>query len=115
VFVSLCHFCLELSLLIINYSALFIAFRVKMCSVLHARRINVIKSSDILFLKNGTHSQGAANVGTLVIASEVPLQKIHAACPELNCGPLIKSTYIGYTFEYVMNQVSQETGSVLTF
>ena len=58
--------------------------------------------------------QGAANVWTLVTASEVPLQKILAACPELNSGPSIKSTYIGYTFEYVMNQVSQETGKVLT-
>ena len=77
-----------------------------MCSVLHARQINVIKSFDILFLKNGIHMQGAANVWTLVIASEVPLQKILAACPELNSGPSIKSTYIGYTFEYVMNQVS---------
>jgi hypothetical protein len=77
-----------------------------MCSALHARQVNVIKSSDILFLKNGIHMQGAANVGTLVIASEVPLQKILAASPELNSGPLIKSTYIGYTFEYVKNQVS---------
>jgi hypothetical protein len=85
-----------------------------MRSLLHAREINVIKSSDILFLKNGIHMQGATDVGTLVIASEVPLQKILAACPELNSGPLIKSTYIGYTVEHLMNQVSQETGNVLT-
>jgi hypothetical protein len=85
-----------------------------MCSVLHARQINVIKSTDILFLKNGIHMQGAANVGTLVIASEVALQKILAACPELNSGPLIKFPDIGYTFEYLLNQVSQETRNVLT-
>jgi len=85
-----------------------------MCSFLHTRHINVIKGSDFWLLKNGIHMQGAANVGTLVSASEMPLQKTFFACPKLNSGPLIKSTYIGYTFEYVMNQVSQETGNVVT-
>lgn len=85
-----------------------------MCSFLHARHVNVIKGSDFWLLKNGIHMQGAANVGMLVIASEVPLQMTLVACPKLNSGPLIKSTCIGYTFEYVMNQVSQETRNVVT-
>jgi len=68
-----------------------------MCSFLHAHHINVIKGSDFWLLKNGIHMQGTANVGTLVIASEVPLQKTLVACPKLNFGPLIRSTCIGYT------------------
>jgi hypothetical protein len=44
-----------------------------MCSVVHARRLNVIKGSNFWFLKDGIHLQGAANVEPLVIASEVPL------------------------------------------
>jgi hypothetical protein len=59
---------------------------------LHARHVNVIKGSGFWLMKNGIHMQGAATVGTLVIAAEVPVQKTFVACPELNFGPLIKST-----------------------
>jgi hypothetical protein len=71
-----------------------------MFSFLHARHVNVIKGSGFWLMKNGIHMQGAATVGTLVIAAEVPVQKAFVAGSELNFGPLIKSTYIGYTFEY---------------
>lgn len=70
----------------------------------HARHLSV-KCPDFWFFKNEIPIQGVTNVGTLVIASE--------NAEDTRCQPRVelrtlKSTYVGYTVEHVMNrQVSQ--------